>query len=280
MSVQLEHVPLELLDADPQQPRAAIEREEVISLAKNVRDFGQQQPAIVCRDGGRFRTLDGHRRAEALRLLKRPTLWAVVLEQLPAPEEMLTLQLCVACHRSDLKPLDKARAFERLKAARGWSSAELADALQLSRSMVTQYLSYLTLSAADQAEVDAGKISLSTGYAIARAADEATRAELSAAARAGTLTRDEACRSVRRRGGGRRIVCRLGEVTVTIAAERSLALHELGDVAAALRKEVRAAAAKGFDVRTFERVLADQHRAGQNAAEATSLTSVPAEENP
>ena len=100
---------------------------------------------------------------------------------------------------------------------------------------------------------------------VARAPDEATRAELSAAARAGTLTRDDACRSVQRRGGGRRIVCRLADVTVTISAERPLALSELEGVAAALRKEVRAASAKGFDLRTFERVLADQHRARTTA---------------
>ncbi|MFO0900501.1 MAG: ParB/RepB/Spo0J family partition protein [Pirellulales bacterium] len=279
MSAQLEHVPLELLDPDPRQPRGPIEREDVIPLAKNIREFGQLQPAIVCRNNDRYIGLDCHRRAEALRLLKRTTLWALVLEEQPAPAEMLMLQLSVACHRSDLKPLQQARAFERLKAARAWSNAELADSLQLSRAMVTQCLSYLTLSAAQQEDLDAGRISRSTGYAIARAPDEAARAELAAAARAGGLTRDEACRQVRRRGGTRRVVCRLGDVTLTVAAERSLTLPELGELAVTLRKEVRAAAAKGFDVRTFERVLADQQRAARDVQESSAPVA-PAEETP
>ncbi len=261
MSWPTEIVPLDRVDGDPLQPRGPLDREELIRLTKNIQARGQLQPAIVFRQEDRFGLVDGHRRVQALLLLKRTELWAVVLERAPAPDELLTLQLAMACHRSDLKPLEKARAFERLKAARNWSNTELAEALQLSKGTVTQCLSYLTLPPEAQAAVDAGRLSGSTAYAIARAPDPTTREALTAAAVDGNLTREEACRSVRRRGGGRRVVCRLAGATLTIASEQPLGLPELDALALALRKQVRAAKAQGFDVRTFERVLADQQRA-------------------
>jgi len=264
MEVRIRTVLVADIDPDPDQPRKETVEEEIRQLAASIRERDLLQLPIVYVVGNRFLLADGHRRLAAIRLLGRTKVPVIVLTSKPDAAVLLETQLTANCLRRDLTPIEKAQAIQRLKTLRNFSNIEVAKALHISESSVTQCLSHLTLSADVQADIAGGKIASSTAYAIARADDEETKQSLMQAAREGTLSRDDALRAVSKRGSLRakavRITCRLPDVTVTMCSESSISLQEIQVICQKLMRSCRRAAKQGLDVATFERVLADQSR--------------------
>ena len=258
------------IQVDPHQPRQVIDPEAIKGLALSIRERGLLQPVIVYRDHDGFFLVDGHRRLEAIKLLKGQDIAAVVLEQKPDADQLLLTQLATTCHRSDLTPLELAQAYDRLLKLKQWSQAELAAALHISKAKVCQTLACLTLPDEAQQAVANGSLPLSTAYTIARVPDLATRCDLLQQARAGKLTRDAAQsalnRSIGKRGPCTRMVLQLRTATVNIAAGEQTTLADVSVMLAKLVKDCRQAAAEGLDIRTFERLLADRSRKESLAA--------------
>ena len=254
----------ELIDADPDQPRREIDAEELKSLALSIREHGLLQWVIVWQDDDRFRLVDGHRRFAAVKAIGHDSIDAIVLDQRPGEHELRLMQLAANCHRQDLKPLEKARAFRQLQEAQGWSHAELAKAMHVSKATVTQVLSYLTLPSELQQRLDSGDLAGSTAYAIARAPDDATRQQLASRALDGSLRRDEATQHVHRRAASvrrGRVTFRLPSADVTLMTESRPDLAAIISVLQQLTRECRKAERQNLDVATLERVLTDQRRA-------------------
>jgi ParB family transcriptional regulator, chromosome partitioning protein len=142
---------------------------------------------------------DGHRRFEVCHLLDIKDIPVLVLPAKPDTETLLLMQLAANGMREDLKPSEKAFAYRRLKEMRNISNAELASLMNVSKSVVTETLSYLDLPSEALALLDSGQIARSTAYAISRAPDKTTRKELLDKAVRGELKRDDAIRRVNRR---------------------------------------------------------------------------------
>ena len=251
-------LPYHLVDVDPNQPRREMDGDLLKSMAMNIRDLGQLQPVIVYRVGKRFCLVDGHQRYRAIGLLNRDEINALVLDEAPTSDTILLTQLAANCMRSDLKPIERALAYQRLKDSRGWTNVELAESLHVSKSTITQTLSYLTLPAELQAKLDSGELAGSTAYTISRA-DGETRADLIAKASTGELKRDDAQREVsRNRRKTYRSAFSLPTASVTVAAAQKLTLAELIALWKQLEKECRKADSQGLDVSTLEKVLSVQ----------------------
>lgn len=261
--MKIRKTPIDMLDADPKQPRKVIEREPLGNLAGSISQCGLLQPIIVFESDGRFAIVDGHRRVEACRSLGIKAIDSIVLARRPSPAVLLQTQLAANCLREDLKPLEKAKAYHRLKRENGWSNTKLAEEMNVSKAMVTQTLAYLGLPAEAKELLDAGKLSGSTAYKIARTNDEETRAELLCSAKNSGLTRKEANRRVSKRNGRpfRRSVFQLGAGIVTVATAEPPQLLSVIDLSKSLIRECRRALKDGLDISTFERVLADRQRA-------------------
>lgn len=259
--MRFENIPHAKIDPDPNQPRQLIEAVELKELALSIRDLGQLQPVIVFCEGDRFTLVDGHRRHAALGVLEAPDVRALILDKRPDGDVLLMTQLAANCMRVDLKPTEKADAFQRLQASRGWSNAELAKAMHISRSKVTQILSYLNLPEDVQRSLDAGELAGSTAYAIARAPDAATQTKLLAKARKGQLKRDDALREVSQPSSRKdrvRAVFRLQNAEIRMSTSQRLDLDECVTTLQQLIRECRKASKQGLDVTTFERVLHDR----------------------
>lgn len=188
---------------------------------------------------------------------------ALILPSKPDDEQTLMTQLAANCMRVDLKPMEKARAFARLKTAKGWNQTELASAIGMSKSAVTRVLSYLDLPEQAQQLLDAGKLPQSTAYAISRSEDVATQLALMEKAANGKLNRDEAQRVVARnrspkRQHSSRVSLCVGPAIVSIATEDKLKISDYVGVLQALIKELRRADKQGLDVKTTEKVLQDR----------------------
>lgn len=256
-------IPTKLIDADPDQPRRSMDQQELEQLAENIERLGQLQPIIVYRVGDRCCIADGHRRFAAMKLRNAETISALVLDEKPPPDKLLMTQLAANCHRAGLKPMELAESLNRLKELNGWTNAEIARKMSLSKAKVTQVMSYLSLSTRIQEMLDAGSIPGSTAYAISRAPNDITRKQLVEDALRGRLKRDEASRRVTRKSNSakqQRATFQLSTATVVITTPQKITLDDFMAIGTELIRECRQAVRQGIDVSTLERVLHDQRK--------------------
>ncbi len=251
-----------LLDPDPEQPRRSMDDGPLQELKESVRIHGCLQPLIAFENGKRYTIADGHRRFEACYLLDIMEIPVLVLPAKPDAETLLLMQLAANGMRENLKPSERASAYRRLKDMRGLSHGDMASLMNVSKSVVTETLSYLDLPPEALALLDSGQLAGSTAYAISRAPDEATRLELLDKAVRGELRRDDAMRRVNRRGATRSArqtaSFQLPSAEITIALENEPEIPVVMELLRELVRECRRAEKQGLNVRTFERVLKDR----------------------
>ena len=104
------------------------------------------------------------------------TLSCMVIEGQPSPEELLEDQLIENCIRVDLKPIEQARAFDRLMKARGLSQRDLAERLNVSPASVARAVRLLDLPEEIQESVNEGRLPAASGYQIAQVEDAQAQA--------------------------------------------------------------------------------------------------------
>lgn len=193
-------IKLEQIVADPNQPRKEFDPAELTDLAESLKTRGQLQPIRVRWDDGlgKWVVIAGERRFRAARLAGLPTLVCIEALKPQSDDEILEDQLVENCLRSDLKPVEQARAFRTLMDRRGWSYRQLGAALNLSSAHITRSMALLTLPGDLQDQVDSGVIPASSAAEVAKIDDDGSRRELVGKIAAGELTRDETVKEVRR----------------------------------------------------------------------------------
>jgi len=173
-----ESVDIDLISANPFQPRLAVDAAELEELAESVRQHGVLQPLLVSRvdtDIGEttYQVIAGGRRLQAARLAGLTHVPVVVKET--TPREALELALVENIQRADLNPLEEAEAFRRLVDEFGLSQSELAARLGRSRSAVANSLRLLGLSDELKASLARGEISEGHARALLGLAEEGRR---------------------------------------------------------------------------------------------------------
>jgi len=137
-------VPLDLVDANPQNPRTDLI--ELDYLADNIRSFGLLQPVTVRRAGERYELLGGHRRRAAFALLRERepqepkwrTIPAVVRTEQDDDRAFLML-LSSQLHTRSWRPREEAAALERLIMG-GRNLKEVGEALNRNESWASKRL--------------------------------------------------------------------------------------------------------------------------------------------
>jgi len=178
---------------DPAQPRAEFDEEPLAQLAASIRDRGQLQPIRVRwdADADRYVIVVGERRYRAARLAGLDTVACVVVVGEPSAEDLLEDQLVENALRVDLKPIEQARAYRSLLAARGLSHRQLAERLQIGHASIARALALLDLPPQIRDAVEQGVIAPNTGYELSKVTDPAEQATLAKEAAEGRLRRDE-----------------------------------------------------------------------------------------
>lgn len=122
---------------NPEQPRARLDPDTLGELKASIERHGLLQPILVRRGaGGEVALVAGQRRLEALRLLGRPTVPAIVVDGDPGE-----VALVENLQRQDLDPFEEARAVGRLIERFGYSQAEIGVAIGKKQSTVSALLS-------------------------------------------------------------------------------------------------------------------------------------------
>lgn len=157
--------------------------------------------------------------------------------------------------RTDLSPIETAKAFDRLKAISKCNSKELAERFGFVEASVCKKLSLLKHPVEVQALIDDGTIPESSGYMLNRVADEETRKSLIEAIVAGRMTRDALAAEVRKitgrdRSGPKRnrIQCRFENgLSFTLSRQEAIDFDSLLDSLNRLRKVVTEMKRNGDD---------------------------------
>ena len=184
---------LDRIVADPRQPRTEFDEIELERLAGSLRDRGQLQPIRVRWDeaADRYVVVVGERRYRAARLAGMESIACVVSPGSATAEDLLEDQLVENALREDLRPVEQARAYKTLLAARGLTHRQLADRLQIGHASIARALALLDLPGTIRAEVEAGTIAPNTAYELSKVEDPGEQAELAREAAGGRLRRDE-----------------------------------------------------------------------------------------
>lgn len=137
-------VPLDEIDANPDQPREVFNPTELDALAASIKCHGIMSPLIVRREEGRYVLIAGERRLRAAALAGLTEV-PVAVREMTSESDSLELALVENLQRSDLDPIESARGYQRLQQLYGHTQEEVAKKVGKERSTVANALRLLKL---------------------------------------------------------------------------------------------------------------------------------------
>ncbi len=141
---ELRQLPVEMISANPRQPRRQFDEESLLSLADSIRARGVIQPVLVRPlAGGTYELVAGERRWRAARIAELETIPAVVRERDDA--DSLELAVIENMAREDLNPVEEARACAGLVEELGLTREEVGLRVGRSRVAVSNLMRLLDL---------------------------------------------------------------------------------------------------------------------------------------
>ena len=143
---ELRHLPVDLLQQSPYQPRSNFKQEALQELADSIKVQGVVQPIVVrpLSKGEKFEIIAGERRWRAAQLAGLHEIPAVVRKL--DDQSAMCMALIENIQREDLNPLEQARALSRLMQEFDMTHEAVADAVGRSRSTVSNLLRLLDLN--------------------------------------------------------------------------------------------------------------------------------------
>ena len=137
-------VPIEKVQANPDQPRRQFLQEDLDDLTASIKEKGVLQPLIVRpRDGGSYEIVAGERRwraAQAAQLHEVP-----VLIRDYSDLEMMEVAIIENIQRADLNAMEEALSYKQLMEKFGHTQEKMAEALGKSRSYIANLVRLLHL---------------------------------------------------------------------------------------------------------------------------------------
>jgi ParB family chromosome partitioning protein len=234
---------------DPAQPRTEFAAEDIQRLADSLQSNGQLAPIRIrwSEPQASWIIVAGERRWRAAQLAGLATIECVFHETDLSPGETLELQMVENLLRSDLKPMEEARGYERLMELRGYTGQQVAAALSVPASKVSRTLALLRLPEDVQCRVDAGELAARTAYELAKLDDPDRVRRLADQAAAERLTHADIAKKVRQRRGrsttnarGTRQVFLTEEGwKVTVSSTRKGTYHDIEQALEIILSEVR-----------------------------------------
>jgi ParB family transcriptional regulator, chromosome partitioning protein len=158
----LRHVPIELLHPSPNNPRKNFADADLDDLSRSIREKGLLQPLVVrARADGDYEIVAGERRWRAAQRAGIHEIPVLIREF--SDGEALEIALIENIQRSDLNPLEEARAYNLLLEQFNYTQQQLAQSVGKSRSHIANTLRLLNLPDSVRQQIETGK--LTAGHA-------------------------------------------------------------------------------------------------------------------
>lgn len=174
---ELRELPVELIVANPNQPRRHFDDAALNALAGSLGERGVLQPVLVRpRPGGTYELVAGERRWRAAQIAGLTEIPALVRPR----DDAATLELALIENmaREDLNPIEEARACSALVEELGLTREEVGRRVGRSRVAVSNLLRLLDLPDETIEQLERGQLSEGHGRALLLAEDHAARRRL------------------------------------------------------------------------------------------------------
>ncbi len=136
-------VSIALIDTDENQPRKAFDAEELASLAETIRNYGILQPLLVEKKAERYVIVAGERRFRAAKLAGLTSV--PVRVDTYTPQKRMEISLIENIQRSDLNPIEEAKAYQSLVETFGLRQEDVAQRVSKNRATITNSMRLLKL---------------------------------------------------------------------------------------------------------------------------------------
>lgn len=192
----LREINIDAISPNPYQPRTVWNQEELADLAESIKANGIIQPIIVRPAGAGFELIAGERRLRAAQLASLTTIPALV--RAATDEQLLELSLIENIHRTDLNPIERAKAYQNYLNTFSLTQAEAAERLGENRSVIANYLRLLDLPDEVKQMLAEGQLTMGHARAMLALPTDELRRKLANRAMAGRLSVREVERLVRK----------------------------------------------------------------------------------
>jgi ParB family chromosome partitioning protein len=173
----LRHVPIELIEPNPNNPRKIFKEEELEDLTRSLREKGMLQPLLVRRkpDQRSYEIIAGERRWRAAQRAGLHDLPVLIREMTDG--EALEIALVENIQRSDLNPIEEARGYAQLIEQFGYTQQKLAESVGKSRSHIANTLRLLALPDEVQRRLEEGELTAGHARTLIAKSDPVAAAE-------------------------------------------------------------------------------------------------------
>jgi ParB family chromosome partitioning protein len=192
----MQNIDISKIEPNPYQPRTSWDMTELQEMAESIKTNGVIQPIVVRKVGKQYEVIAGERRLRAAGLAELKTIPAIVREA--KNEEMLELALIENIHRTDLNPIERAKAYQNYIKNLNLTQQEAANRLGKDRSDIANHLRLLDLPDEIKQMINDGSLSMGHARAILALPTDELRRKLANRAMAGRLNVREVERLVRK----------------------------------------------------------------------------------
>ena len=161
-SSTINEIPIEQIEANPNQPRREFEETALNELAQSISEIGIVVPITLRQMGEhKYQIIAGERRWRASQIAGLTSLPAYI--RTIKDEEVMEMALVENIQREDLNDIEIALAYEHLLETSGMTQEKMSKRVGKSRTAVTNYLRLLKLPA--QVQMALQNKSISMGHA-------------------------------------------------------------------------------------------------------------------
>src|SRR3989344_5982145 len=153
---QITELDVNMLQANPLQPRGIISSESLFELVESIREQGILEPLVVASTPAGYQIIAGERRWRAAKMLGFAKVPVVVKQT--TPQTMLEMSIVENVQREDLNPIERGQAYKRLIDEFGLGTNEVARKLGKSAPTISNTIRLLSLPDAIKDALVAGVI--------------------------------------------------------------------------------------------------------------------------
>ena len=166
-------IPLEKIEANPEQPRKVFDDEGMEELTGSIKEYGVLQPIILKDEKDIYTIIAGERRYRAAQLAGLSKIPAIVKNM--ETKEASLIALVENVQREDLNFLEEARAYKKLMEDFELTQGEIAEKVNKRQSTISNKIRILALPEKLQEQLIANKLTERHARALLKLKDDDDR---------------------------------------------------------------------------------------------------------
>jgi len=140
---QITELETNLLQPNPLQPRGLISTDSIRELVESIKEHGILEPLLIAKTPAGYQIIAGERRWRAAKVLGLKHVPVVVKET--TPRGMLEMAIVENVQRSDLNPIERGQAYQRLMEEFGLTNQDISKRVGKSPAFISNSLRLLTI---------------------------------------------------------------------------------------------------------------------------------------